>query len=264
MSRARSYCFTLNNYSEPERVAITEVDCHYLIFGEEVGESGTPHLQGYINYNDAKSLKACQKLIPRAHWEVTKGNPIQASDYCKKDGVYFEKGKLPVPGKRNDIQIVRDQVKAGATMADVIESATSYQAIKIAETIFKYHEKPRDFKPIVKWYYGATGTGKSRKAYEEMPEAYTCMSTGQWFEGYDGHPQVIIDDMRGDFLKFHELLRLLDRYPMRIQCKGGSRQFLAREIIITSCNHPRETFSTREDIEQLIRRIDVITEFKKL
>ena len=84
------------------------------------------------------------------------------------------------------------------------------------------------------------------------------MSTGKWFEGYDGHKKVLIDDMRKDFMKFHELLRLLDRYPMRVEQKGTSRQFVANHIIITSAYNPAMLFETREDIHQLLRRIDNI------
>ncbi len=262
MSRARSYCFTLNNYSEDEYTAVTELDVNYLVVGREIGESGTPHLQGYVNWHNAKSLPACRKLIPRAHWEITKGSPLQASDYCKKEEIFFEKGELPEPGKRNDILVVREQVQNGASMRDIVEVATSFQSIRIAEVMLKYYEKPRTWEPIVKWYWGPTGTGKSRRAYKEMPDAYTCMSTGRWFEGYDAHENVIIDDMRGDFLKFHELLRLLDRYEFRIECKGGSRQFVAKNIIITSCYPPEKLFETREDIGQLLRRLTVIKEFK--
>jgi len=118
-------------------------------------------------------------------------------------------------------------------------------------------------KPYVEWYYGSTGTGKSKKAYEILgDECYTCLSTGKWFDGYDAHENVLIDDMRKDFMKFHELLRLLDRYAMRVECKGGTRQFVAKHIIITSCYHPKEMFETREDIQQLLRRIDIIENFE--
>ena len=88
------------------------------------------------------------------------------------------------------------------------------------------------------------------------------MDTGKWWEGYDAQEYVIIDDMRGDFLKFHQLLKLLDRYPYRVETKGSTRQFLATHIFITSSYHPEEMFSTREDIQQLLRRIDEIKMFE--
>jgi hypothetical protein len=155
-------------------------------------------------------------------------------------------------------------VNNGKGMRDIIEVVTSYPQVRIAECYLKYKEKPRDWKPEVIWYYGATGTGKTKRAMEEMPEdRYVCMDTDRWWEGYDGHSNVIIDDMRKDFCKFKRLLRLLDRYECQVECKGGSRQLRARKIIITSCYSPYEMYDTREDVHQLIRRIDKIEEVIK-
>ena len=60
--------------------------CKYIVFGKEVGENGTPHLQGYIEFASKKTMKGLKKLNDRAHWEVKydDSNPKEASDYCKK------------------------------------------------------------------------------------------------------------------------------------------------------------------------------------
>jgi len=44
MERSRNFVFTLNNYTTEEVELVKEWDCKYLIFGKEIGESGTPHL----------------------------------------------------------------------------------------------------------------------------------------------------------------------------------------------------------------------------
>ena len=262
--RSRSWCFTINNYTPEQYESFISTPSQYAIAGCETGESGTPHIQGYIYFHNAKSFSSLKKEYPTAHIELAKGTPDQASIYCKKGGVYKEFGSLPAQGKRSDLENIRSLIKEGKGMKDIVNIATSYQSVKMAEQILKYNEPVRNFKPNVQWFYGATDTGKSRSAYEELGEdCYTCLSTGRWFDGYDAHPHVLIDDMRKDFLKFHELLRLLDRYAMRIETKGGTRQFLAQRIIITSPFSPYELYDGREDIQQLIRRIDLIKEFKK-
>lgn len=261
-TRSRSFVFTLNNYDKADELNVQLIKCKYLVYGREVGESGTPHLQGLLYFDNAMSFNSIKKKIPRAHIEVT--SSVQASiTYCKKDGDIYEYGEPPSQGKRTDIEEVKEDLESGATIRACVLKAKSMQSIKYAETYLKYFEKSRNWKPIVTWYWGATGVGKSKLAFEECEkidedEPYVAMSTGRWFEGYDAHSKVIIDDMRKDFMKFHELLRLIDRYPMRIECKGGSRQFLAKHIYITSCYHPEELFETREDVQQLIRRIDHI------
>ena len=145
-------------------------------------------------------------------------------------------------------------------MRDVVEIATNVHDIKLMENYFKYHERKRDWKPVVKWYHGSTGSGKTRQAMIEATDPWISGRDGRWYDGYDAHEDVIFDDVRGDFMKFHEWLRVLDRYPYTIEIKGGSRQFLAKRIWITSCYSPREMFKnkTDEDINQLERRIDLI------
>jgi len=70
MSRTLSYCFTLNNPTEEEVAQVELIPCKYMVYGREIGECGTPHLQGYVHYRNAKSLKAAKNDLPRAHLEV--------------------------------------------------------------------------------------------------------------------------------------------------------------------------------------------------
>lgn len=263
--RSRDWCFTLNNYTADEVSRVDEIQsiCQYLVYGKEVGEQGTPHLQGYVYFVNARTFSSIKKLMPeRTHIEKTKGTPLEASTYCKKEGDVIEFGQLPEKsGKRTDLDAVREVIAETGKMSEVVLIAKSTQSVRMAQEIFKYHEKKRDWKPTVIWLHGPTGTGKSALAYEMLgPDCYTTMDTGKWWEGYDAHENVLIDDMRKDFLKFHQLLKLLDRYAYRIECKGGSRQFLAKKIVITSCYSPTELYDTREDINQLLRRIDEIRE----
>ena len=260
--RSRAWCFTINNYNELQLNKLKEIKYTYIIVGDEVGDSGTSHMQGYIYFANAITFESIKKQIPTAHIEQAKGNAKQNTEYCSKQKVLFVDGEMPVSGKRTDLEEVRELIKEGKGMKDIVEVATSYQSVKMAEVILKYHERKRDWKPMVYWFHGATGTGKSKTAYEMFPEAYTAMSTARWWDGYDAHADVIIDDMRKDFCKFHELLRYLDRFPVQIETKGGTRQFLARNIVITSCYCPQQLFDTREDVQQLIRRIDEIRHFE--
>jgi hypothetical protein len=90
------------------------------------------------------------------------------------------------------------------------------------------------------------------------------MPANKWWDGYEQQPAVIIDDYRRDFSTFAELLRLLDRYPHRVEKKGASIQFNSSTIIITTPKPPEETWAgrTEEDLAQLMRRITEVREFK--
>lgn len=147
-------------------------------------------------------------------------------------------------------------------MRDVIEESNSYQAMRCAELILKYTERRRDWKPKVTWLWGPTGTGKTRQAWAEAgPEAWCSGKNGNWWQGYDAHENIILDDFRSSWCSFEELLRILDRYPYTIENKGGSRQLLARSIWITSPYPPDMCYTkSDEDVQQLLRRIDLVTE----
>ena len=92
--QAKHWCFTLNNPGE-EEVPEWPVDVQYYVIGIETGASGTPHWQGYVCFTKQLRLTQLKRLMPRAHWEVMRGTPQQAADYCKKDGNYQEDGILP-------------------------------------------------------------------------------------------------------------------------------------------------------------------------
>ena len=87
------------------------------------------------------------------------------------------------------------------------------------------------------FFYVKTGSGKTRTAFEEFPKIYTPLSY-KWWEGYEGQTEVLIDDFRKDWCKFHELLKLLDRYPFKVEAKGSHHQLMATH------HHYNSTIST--------------------
>lgn len=108
MPGARSYCFTLNNPVFNNVYSLIQQDFKYMIIGFETGKKGTPHIQGYIQFDQPKTDMTVRAMIPRAHIEVAKGTPNQNIQYCSKDGVWFEYGIKPTDGGK----VTYDQVEA--------------------------------------------------------------------------------------------------------------------------------------------------------
>jgi len=90
---ALRWCFTLNNWSQLELEDIIKYvpeNCKLCIIGSEVGESGTPHLQGYIEFITKKRPKSIFKNN-RIHWEVCKADRKANLNYCsKEENVLYE------------------------------------------------------------------------------------------------------------------------------------------------------------------------------
>jgi len=260
--RSRCWVATLNNYDLDDIESIKALTCDYCIVGDEVGESGTPHLQCYFRFKSARTLSALKKKLSTAHFEVALGNDLQNREYCSKQSILYETGKPSSQGKRTDLEKITTMMDDGVnSMRELLPHLRSTQSVRMAEIRLKYFEKKRTWKPEVLWFHGSTGTGKSRLAYDMTNEPFTCLDTIKWWEGYDAHEDVIIDDLRSDFCKYNDFLKLIDRYAYQVECKGGSRQLLARRIIITSPYRPEYIWRTAEDPQQLLRRIDTIRDF---
>lgn len=97
-SAASWWCFTLNNYRTVELLDLNRFSakCSKIVYQSEVGECGTPHIQGVFQIEPKKRLTALKKLFPAAHFEVAR-NPAASIEYCRKidtwDGkLRFEKG----------------------------------------------------------------------------------------------------------------------------------------------------------------------------
>lgn len=84
--RTRAFCFTINNPTRTDEYAcrLLTKDAIFMIVGREVGECGTPHLQGYIRYNNPVTFDRVKKSLPRAHIEIALGTDAQNYEYCKK------------------------------------------------------------------------------------------------------------------------------------------------------------------------------------
>lgn len=263
----KDWVITLNNYSQEEYDSIVkemkEACCYFIIGKEKAPSSLTPHLQGFFQLKKKQSLKRVkQQFSARAHFEKRSRNstPLQASDYCKKDGDFLEFGVISSAGKRNDMLAVKEVLAKGG-MREVVEQGFNMQAIRFAEKYLQYKETKRDWEPLVIWVYGPTGLGKSRLARTicgSGDNLYCKNESSKWWNGYDAHPYVILDDFDDSWMTYQELLSLLDRYERTVEFKGGSRQFLARRTVITSQWEPQRYYSAKGDISQLLRRITKI------
>ncbi len=100
-NRARSWCFTLNNYKEEDVVTLSHpnwsnMKCKKICFQEEIGEeSKIPHLQGVVQFEESTSFSTLKSFHDKIHWEKCKSLPASIK-YCSK--VATRNGKLYTHG----------------------------------------------------------------------------------------------------------------------------------------------------------------------
>jgi len=262
--RHRRWCFTLNHYSEDEIGSLDNLTCKYLIYGKEVGESGTPHLQGFLIFEDLVSLAKCKERIPRAHLEPAKGSSEQASDYCKKDGDFVERGVLNQSGKRTDLQRVVELVKKGQSFNDIVQEhgdvfvkfARGLNALSMVLQKPYNHDGERGL-----WLVGKPRTGKSR--FARTYQNYFVKAQNKWWDGYDGEHVVILDDLddKGGQMLGHYLKIWTDRYACRGETKGGTVNLQHRLFIITSNFTLRDLFGESNQMYTALRSRFVVMDF---
>lgn len=258
----RKWCFTVNNYTDEDLDFIETFSprCSYLAYSKEVGESKTPHLQGFFVCKSACTMTALKKSLPRAHLEVMKGSVDDSVAYCSKENPLEEFGTRPkgagqAEKKRWDLA----WAAAREGRMDDIPSDIKYRYYRTTKEICKDHmQTPPDADGTTGlWFYGASGAGKSRTARERYPGSYLKMAN-KWWDGYQDQETVIIDDVdtKHDCLG-HHLKIWADRYAFLAETKGGAICIRPKLIIITSQYRIDEIWFDEETREALKRRFQV-------
>lgn len=255
---------TTDENEAPENESTSGVK--YLVFGREVGESGTRHLQGYIELSERIRFNGIRRLLNRAHIEPRRGSSQQAAEYCKKDGLWEEFGSISKPhqGTRSDLEELRVSIQSGSSLRSIADEHfgcfIKYQrGINAARTIYS---SKRTWITNVHVYWGKTGLGKTRKVYEEVGDVDLLYihPGGPWFDGYDGQPNVLFDDYGGHEFKLTYFLKLLDRYPFTVPVKGAFASWVPKNIYITANHNPNNWYSNAspEHVAAMLRRITEI------
>lgn len=242
--RARSVCFTYHDYdqdgADQRFMRYAQEQAKYMVLGYEVcPTTNKPHLQGYVAWENSRSLNKFQKDIglKRFHYEITRGTPLQASDYCKKDGKFWEFGTLPQQGERTDWQKAVNDLNNGSDIETIVtEQPQLLPSIRALERYKNLTQKSthRDVKVIL--LVGSPGTGKTRWAWENYPDLYS-KPEGHWWDGYTSQETILLDDYYGD-IPYSQFLKILDRYPLSVPIKGGFLYAQWNTVIITSNRHP--------------------------
>lgn len=251
-----NWCFTLNNYESEEYTKVLsflERDAKYWIIGKEIGEGGTPHLQGFMSLQKRCIFNSLRdKLGSRFHIESARGTARQNREYCIKDGDYLEGGAIPKEGRkcksRDELASEFRLALTGGSrslseFADSNPGAWAYsghQLLRNSQFIVMPIARPSIY---VEWLYGVPGVGKSRRAHDRYPDAYIKEPRTKWWSGYLQQKEVIIDDFASGGIDMNHLLRWFDRYKCLVETKGGMLALHADKFIVTSNFHPRDIFN---------------------
>ena len=251
----------------------------YVAFQLEKGEKGTPHHQIYIEFKRGRDLSWIRGHICECHWERRKGTAKEASDYCTKsdtriDGPWIIGTMSLGRGRRSDLVEFKDAIKSGKRKRELWETHT----IQMAKFRHMYNDINTEYPPKRKkhrdlevcLFLGVTGCGKTRYVFKRWKHkrfwSMPFISGRSWFDGYDKHHRVLMDDFAGKMSKMPLILLLwvLDRYPRSLEVKGSFTWWLPTQIAITTNYHPSEWYNWQnreKSYAALMRRFTQVVKF---
>lgn len=235
----------------------------YIKGQKEIGHNtGYIHWQVLVIFKRGVRLACIKKIFGQGvHAELTKSKA--ANDYVWKDDTSvpdtrFELGSLPINrNSSRDWDAIKNSAKRG--LFDEIPSDILIRSYSNLRRLYADSLKPEPMQKKVHVFWGRTGTGKSRRAWEEATfDAYPKDPNTKFWDGYQGQTKVVIDEFRG-LISISNMLRWLDRYPVIVEIKGSSTVLRADEIWITSNMDPKYWYPDIDVLtrDALLRRLDI-------
>ena len=283
--RAHRWVFTLNNptaESEAKAKEFLESTRVVLVIAErEVGEQGTPHIQGFFctdkDYHRSTIsvwMGSCEYL------EKAIGSRKSNYLYCTKEGpdaLWMQKG-IHYDTKELDTTdqgfavIHKDlKTKAPAEFEEEHPQFFFFHRQQCLAAMLDFQESQQKVWPGRLpdknfWVWGKTGTGKTLWAYR-VAEGHHMFrkKVSKWWDGYDAwrHDLVLVDEWPAASERTgltDSLCSLLknwsDRYSFTAEIKGGHVMVHpGRFILIVTSQYPiQDCFTNGEDILALKRR----------
>lgn len=266
-TKSKYWVFTKNNWTELDVLVLdglyTSGYLTYLIYGHEVGESGTRHLQGYIELSIRNRFSQVKARLPGFYIAQRRGTAEQAADYCiKSDDSYVQRGtrSQSQQGRRKDLERVATLVKEGSTLKRI--------ANEEPEAFIKYHKGIMALKTILMpsyettefterrynfehdWtktqiFLGPTNCGKTTYAKQLLPRALFCTHMDDLAkydpENYDG---IIYDEASFVHLPREGQIHLCDQ--------GEDRSLHVRYMCARIPKHTKKIFTSNKTVGEVL------------
>ncbi len=250
-TRRQRWCFTLNQrHGEPlpPPWSVLPAGARYLAFQEEVGERGTNHYQGYIEYSKQTSLVAAKDSLLHTwiHLKYAVADAKHNSEYCSKccRRCYDTRKSIGFVGDIVDCQSCERVAGPWEFGSPVTQGGRA--AVLAAVRVEGYHEvllsnpaglascrqvakeldsavrqKARDERgwdpPHILVYTGPSGCGKSSIFWDTAPcgQRYKVAQHNKnavWFDGYRGQTDILIEEFHSS-VPISSLLDWFDGHP---------------------------------------------------
>lgn len=234
MDQSKNWCFT--SFSDSVDWLLSDNVSYFVVGNEMCPDTGKWHKQGYVQFKNRMRMTQLKKIDLTIHWERSRGTPLEASAYCKKDGNFYEHGDIILSGVRkgNEFKVVTDLVRKRKfqEIEDGDYYGTYIRYKRTFDSMIQYDISELD-EPRGYWISGSPGSGKDGNVMKLNP---FVKSHNKWWDGYEGQDYILFSDFTMDDLKFFAtyLLQWTDRYPFTAEYKGGSMKISPKRFYVTS------------------------------
>lgn len=270
-TRVRQWTFSIMNYTDEcckEMDALmVDPSVNRLIGGFEIAPTtGTPHIQGCVQFRTVKAFHQVKALLKRAHLDKSGGDWRTNVKYCSKEcEVKWAKNHKGGQGERTDWVDGLSAIEEGASFTTIAKEYPALGRCPRAYCMVKEEAEKksapewRDVKVTVLW--GRTRSGKTRKAME-CDSKFKWHATRGWFDGYEGEKRLVIDEFRDSQISISKLLEYLDGYVLWLPIKGSKTWARWTEVFITSNVNPEKWYTgvDPDSRDALFARFDSIIE----
>lgn len=295
-SQMRKALLTINN---PQSFGITHETIKstittirpvvYYCMADEVGAEGTPHIHLFMAFSSPVRFSTIKKRFPTANIQASLGTAHENFEYVSKtgkwatsekkgtsvDGTFEEWGTLPEEqqGKRTDLEYLYQQVKAGATDFEILETIGGSQmrnlgyVEKVRQALAKESTKKTFRNLTVTYIFGKTGVGKTRYVMEKYgyDGVFRVTDYKHPYDQYNNEKSILYDEFCDSF-KIREMLTYLEGYPIELPARYCNKWANFEDVYIVS-NQPlseqykNEQYDCPEVWHALLRRITNVYEF---
>ncbi len=255
-NRDRNYCFNLHNYTpeqEAHWIELVNQSCvKKAIIAKELGKNGdSPHLQGYLEFHNAKTWNATMKWLGGkenvSDLSQRRQTAHEAWTYClKEDNILIMIGEAPEEEYSTQegawVRIQR-MVLNGATWLEICDEFPNV-AIHMGSAIQRYKVEldlqSADWRDVhVTYVGGKTGTGKTKAICQAYgyPNVYRVTDYENPFDSYNGQEVIVFEEFRmgrKPKIAFAQMLNYIDGHPIQLPCRYSNRLLKATRIFLVS------------------------------
>lgn len=291
--KSRKWQITLNN-PQPKGYTHEKIKAElhalkslkYYCMSDEIGNTHHTHI--YVCFSSPVRFSTLKNHFPQAHLEKAYGSSNENKDYIFKDGKWVndkkketnladtheEWGTLPEErqGARNDYAELYELIQEGKSNFAIIDEKPDF--INQLERIDRVRQIVQEeaFKEIfrnlnVSYFYGETGSGKTRSVMEKFgySNVYRITNYKNPFDQYQGQDVIIFEEFQSS-IPINQMLIYLDGYPVALPCRYADKIACYTKVYILSNIDIREQYTdiqhhNHETWKAFLRRINTIKVF---